>query len=136
MLVTQSCLILATPWIVTVARQAPLSIGFSRQEHWNRLSFPFPGDLPDPGIKPRFPTFQAESLPSEPPGKPKTSNKPKGLQFELIGKASGCKQSLTQRPSVLKSLFISFPTWYVWKLHCLLQLKNNGSRESISLSMN
>ena len=38
-----------TPW--TVAHQVPLSIGFSRQEHWSGLPFPSPGDLPDPGIK-------------------------------------------------------------------------------------
>ena len=43
-------LTLATPW--TVACQAPLSMGFSRQEHWSGLPFPSPGDLPDPGIKP------------------------------------------------------------------------------------
>ena len=38
-----------TPW--TVARQAPLSIGFLRQEYWNGLPFPFPGDLPNPAIE-------------------------------------------------------------------------------------
>jgi len=54
---------LVTPW--TVACQAPLSMGFSRQEYWSGLPFPFPGDLPDPGIKPRFPALQAESLPTE-----------------------------------------------------------------------
>ena len=54
----------ATPW--TVAHQAPLSMGFSRQEYWSQLPFPSPGDLPDPGIKPRSPTWQADSLPSEP----------------------------------------------------------------------
>ena len=41
----------ATPW--TVALQAPLSVGFSRRERWSGLPFPSPGDLPDPGIKPR-----------------------------------------------------------------------------------
>ena len=55
-----------TPW--TVAYQAPLSMGFSRQEHWSGLPFPSPGDLPDPGIEPRFPALQADTLPSEPPG--------------------------------------------------------------------
>ena len=45
--------------------QAPLSIGFSRQEYWNGLPFPFPGDFPDPGIEPRSPALQAESLPRE-----------------------------------------------------------------------
>ena len=45
----------ATPW--TVARQAPLSMGFSRQEYWSGLPFPSPEDLPDPGIEPRSPTL-------------------------------------------------------------------------------
>ena len=46
----------ATPW--TVACQAPLSLGFSRQEYWSGLSFPSPGDLPDPGIESGSPTLQ------------------------------------------------------------------------------
>ena len=57
----------ATPW--TVAHQAPLSKGFSRQEYWNGLLCPPPGDLPNPGIKLRSPTLQADSLLSEPPRK-------------------------------------------------------------------
>ena len=56
----------ATPW--TVALQAPPSMGFSRQEYWNGLPFPSPGDLPDPGIEPRSPALQADALTSEPPG--------------------------------------------------------------------
>ena len=55
----------ATPW--TVAHQAPLSMGFSRQEYWSGSPFPPPGDLPDPGIEPGSPTLQADALPSEPP---------------------------------------------------------------------
>ena len=47
--------ILATQSCLTVARQAPLSMGFSRQEYWSRLPFPPPGDLPDPGIEPGSP---------------------------------------------------------------------------------
>ena len=58
----------ATPW--TVAYQAPPSMGFFRQEYWSGLPFPPPGDLPDPGIEPRSPEFQADALTSEPPGKP------------------------------------------------------------------
>ena len=54
----------------TVAYQAPLSMGFSRQEYWSGLPFPSPGDLPDPRIKPRPPTLQADALVSEPPEKP------------------------------------------------------------------
>ena len=57
-----------TPW--TLALQAPLFIQFSRQEYWSGLPFPSPGDLPNPGIEPGSPTLQADSLPSEPPGKP------------------------------------------------------------------
>ena len=57
-----------TPW--TVARQAPPSMGFSRQEYWSGLLFPSPGDLPNPGIKPKSPTLQADALTSAPPGKP------------------------------------------------------------------
>jgi len=45
-------------------------MGFSRQEYWSGLPFPSPGDLPDPGIKPGSPAFQADALTSEPPGKP------------------------------------------------------------------
>ena len=56
----------ATPW--TVAYQAPLSMGFSRQECWSGLPFPSLGDLPNPGIEPGSPALQADALPSEPPG--------------------------------------------------------------------
>ena len=58
-LVAKSCLTLVTPW--TVAFQAPLSMGFSRQEYWSGLPFPSPGDLPDPGIEPASPALQADS---------------------------------------------------------------------------
>ena len=58
----------ATPW--TIAHQAPLSMGFSRQEYRSGLPFPSPRDLPNPGIKPGSPTLWVELLPSEPPGNP------------------------------------------------------------------
>ena len=58
----------AIPW--TVALQAPLAMGFPRQEYWSGLPFLPPGDLPDPGIKSRSPTLQADSLPCELSGKP------------------------------------------------------------------
>ena len=60
---SQSCLTLCNP----IVHQAPsLSMRFSRQEYWSGLPFSSPGDLPDPGIKLRSPTLQADSLPSEP----------------------------------------------------------------------
>ena len=64
----KSCPALATMW--TVACQAPLCMWFSRGDYWNGLPFPSPVDLPDPGIKPMSPALEADSLPSEPPGKP------------------------------------------------------------------
>ena len=59
----------ATPW--TLACQAPLSMEFSRQEYWS--GFSSPGDLPNPGIEPRCPALQVDSLPSEPPEKPRNT---------------------------------------------------------------
>ena len=58
----------ATPW--SIAHQAPLSMGFSRQEYWSGLPFPSPGDLSNPGIEPSSPSLQIDALTSELPGKP------------------------------------------------------------------
>jgi len=68
----------ATLW--TVASQASLSTGFSRQEHWSGLPFPSPGDLPDPGNKP---ALQVDSSLSEPPGKPRLNPPPKKIDLAL-----------------------------------------------------
>ena len=54
----------------TVACQAPVSMGFPKQEYWTGLSFPSPGDLPDPGIEPWSPVLAGRLFPAEPPGKP------------------------------------------------------------------
>ena len=56
-----------TPW--SAAHQAPLSVGFSRQDYWSGLPFPLPGDLSDPGIEPMFPTLAGRFFITEPPGK-------------------------------------------------------------------
>jgi len=64
----------------TVAHQAPLSLGLSRQEYWSGLPFPPPGDLPNPGIKPKSLALQADSLPSEPPGKPQIPDQRVGVR--------------------------------------------------------
>ena len=69
-LVAKSCLTLMTPW--TVARRAPLSMGFPRQEHWSGLPFPPPAHLPEPGIEPAsLSCFMGGFLSTEPPGKPR-----------------------------------------------------------------
>ena len=71
----------ATPW--AIAHQAPVSMGFSRQEYWSGLPCPPPGNLPNPGIEPRFPTLQADSVPSESPRKPKNTGV--GILYLLQG---------------------------------------------------
>ena len=60
--------LLVTPWIV--ARQAPLYMEYFRQEPWSGLSFPLPGDLPNPGIEPMSPALQENSLPLSHQGSP------------------------------------------------------------------
>ena len=72
--------------------QAPLSMEFSRQEYWSGLPFLSPGDLSNPGIEPRSPALQADSLPSKPPRKPKRREEKrkkrcgvqKKRQFQLV----------------------------------------------------
>ena len=56
--------------LLIVARQAPLPMGFLRQEYWSGLPFPSPGDLPDPGIEPASPTLAGGFFTAEQPGKP------------------------------------------------------------------
>ena len=68
-LVTKLCLALATPG--TVATQAPLSVGFPRQEHWSGLPFPPPAYLSHPGIEPKSPALAGRFFTTEPPGKPR-----------------------------------------------------------------
>ena len=95
-----SCVrLFATPW--TVAYQAPPSMGFSRQESWSELPFPSPRDLPDPGIEPGSPAFQADALTSEPPGKPKNEIK----RCLLLG-----RKVMTNLDSILKRRDITLPT--------------------------
>ena len=79
----------AMPW--TVARQAPLSMGFPRQEYWHGLSFPSPEYLPDHRIEPASTALAARFFTTEPPGKP---------QFHLDQGESGCK-SLQGKAEVL-----------------------------------
>ena len=67
-LVTKLCLILATPW--TAACQAPLSMGFPRQEYWSGLPFPSPGDLPNPGTEPVSPALAGRFITNESPRMP------------------------------------------------------------------
>ena len=89
-----------TPW--DVARQTPLSMGFSRQEYWHGLPFPSPGDLPDPGVAARSPALQADSLPSEPP------KKALSIEIGLIYSA-GFVSAFREFDSVIHRHFSFFP---------------------------
>ena len=80
----------ATPW--TVAHQASMSIGFSRQEYWSGLFFHSPGDLPDPGIEPGSPALQADALLPEPPRKyAEVEFKSSSFSLPLLGKKSSMR---------------------------------------------
>ena len=67
----------------TAVCQAPPSMGFPRQEFWSGLPFPSPGDLPDLGIEPGSPAWQADTSPSEPPGKPWATLLTQAERFQL-----------------------------------------------------
>ena len=77
----------ATPW--TVAYQASPSMGFSRQEYWSGLPFPSPGDLPHPGIEPGSPALEADTLTSEPPGRPWLLRNAESNVMLTLGNISG-----------------------------------------------
>ena len=85
----------ATPW--SVGRQAPMSVGFFRQEYWSGLPCPPPVDLPDPEIEhmsPMSPALQEDSLPSESPGKLQNINKEYLQSFERGKESSNYTQLL------------------------------------------
>ena len=88
----------ATPQIVYLPGSS--FIGFSRQEYWSGLPFPSLGDLPNPGVEPRSPALQADSFPSEPPGKPVSTLNWKGWSLKLqcfghlMGKANSLEKTL------------------------------------------
>ena len=86
-----------------VAQQAPLSLGFSRQEYWMGLPFPSPGHLPDPGMEPVSPALQADSLLLAPPGKPNNSTYLRYLELSNAQrqKADGGCQGLREGDAAL-----------------------------------
>ena len=87
-LVVKFCLTLMTPW--TVAHQAPLSMAFPRQEYWNGVPSPSPGDLPEPGIEPASPALAGGLFTTEPPGLP--------MSQRSQGSAKLLQSFLTLRP--------------------------------------
>ena len=110
-LVTNVCCMhsFATPW--TIARQASLSLGLSWQEYRSGLPFPFPWDLPDPGIEPASlgsPALAGRFFPTEPPGKP--TNKlyshffpTRTCRCEMASRAASCPRQACLLPHVFSS---------------------------------
>ena len=100
-----SCVwLFVTPW--TVDYQTLLSMGLSRQEYWSGLPLPSPGDLCNPGMEPRSPSLQTDSLPAEPQGKSKNTR---------VGNLSLLQQIfLTQEPN--RGLL--HHNWIVYQLSC------------------
>ena len=97
--------LIVTLW--TIVHQAPLSMGFSRQEHWSGLPFPSPGDLSNPGIKHASPALAGEFFTAEPPGSP-TQVRKKPTLNELL-----------RYPYICKSIF-GYP-YYAYSLVCKLE---------------
>ena len=102
-------------WLWTVAHQAPLSVGFSRQEYSSRFPCLPSGDLPNPGTEPRSPAFQADSLPAEPQEKPKNTG---------VGSLSLLQGNLATQESNRSLLHCS---------HILYQRSHPGSTENVLL---
>ena len=96
-----------TPW--TVSRQAPLFMGFPRQEYWNGSPFPSPGDLPDPGIEPVSPALAGGSLPLSHLGSPKLIH---SFQFSLSVVSDSFATSWTVATQV--PLSMGFPRQEYW----------------------
>ena len=97
----------------TVARQAPLSVGFPRQEYWSGEPLPSPGDLPDPGIELWSPALQADSLPPEPPGECKSNS-----WWDKTSHSLGVNWTLKNKPMYkYKSILLpshSGEFWMAW----------------------
>ena len=101
-----------TPWIV--ARQAPLSTGFSRHEYWSGLPCPSPGDLPDQGIEPESilsPTLQVDSLLSEPLGKSMNTGVGSLSLLQGIFPTQGIEPISLMSPALADRFFTTRVTW-------------------------
>ena len=108
----------ATPW--TIARQAPLSLGFSRQEYWRGLPFPSPGDLPDPGMEstsPAAPVLQADSLPLSHQGSHGNSSTKFNHIYRFIEPPPQLRNRNSPSPRKLPSVtFYGLPSLQLWLL--------------------
>ena len=105
--ITELCLTLCNP----MNCQASLSMGFFRKEYWSRLPFPYPGDLPNPGIEPGSPASQADSLPTELQGSP-IENRPHPRNVPRCYAAfPTCQRNSPRGSSVHRSLQARILDW-------------------------
>ena len=109
--------------------QAPPSMEFSRQKYWSGLPFPSPGDLPDPGIKPRSPTLQAGTLPSEPPGKPIIPRS----QVIIWQRANNFYPFLPWTTRI--ALSVSVLRWLTYSLEMIVAQLPNSTQCSVAIQM-
>ena len=116
-----------TPW--AIAYQASPSVEFSRQEYWSGLPFPSPGDLPDPGIEPESPALQADSLLSEPPGKPHFIHNFSGIYIAHVAVSSLLLLFSLSHVQLCNPMHCSTPRFPV--LHCLPEFAQTMSIESV-----
>ena len=100
----------------------PCPWGFSRQEYWSGLPCPPPGDLPNPGMEPRFPALQVNSLPSEPPGKPMNTRVGSLSLFQGILLSQKLSQGLRDCRWILYQL--SYQITELGHCYCLSEYKN------------
>ena len=110
-LVTKSSDSFVTPW--TLTHQAPLSMGFPRQEYWSGLPFPSPGALPHPGIEPRSPALAGRFFTTKPPGKAQLFwklKKKKKLQVLKSSFRSPCKTRISM-DGTQASVYSKLPGW-------------------------
>ena len=108
----------------TIAHQAPLSMGFSRQEYWSGLPFPSPGDLPNPGTEPTSPAWQVDSLPLSQQGSPESSIE--RIKRELycrssseLGKAHFLEDSWSQNATTLTDTYLRNAPGFLGRLEAM-----------------
>ena len=115
MLVAQSCPTLCYPMVCSPPGSSVHE--FSRQEYWSGLPFPSPGELPDPGIEPRSPALQAGSLPSEPPGKPRTTIWPRNSIPGYISEKTTTTTVICEDTCTSMLIAALFTIAKIWKQH-------------------
>ena len=107
---------------VTVAREAPLSMGFSRQEHWSGLPSPPPGDLPDPGSEPGSPALAGRFFTTEPPGKTEIEFVNPIVTLLTLAVRKNASVFILSNQGICKGFSVAFSNFQ--KINCFLNSRN------------